>query len=206
MSEDVIGPAADRLPASLSQEVVRRLTLQRFREVLSYPSWNYVRQSVISTRSYQAGLDAALMLLRAADTYKPMLPGKEHGRYMQDLFHFILTCLDKLHRWDEYLETWEKIRRNTTYSMTYTSTSRQVHGARIEPFILSEDARTLYVHFLYFGSHRKSLIERKLERRRSGRKVGNLLHARPDELTVQDVDIRLEWLRKCYEANRHRDA
>jgi hypothetical protein len=206
MSRDVIEFVDDRLPTLLSQDVVRRLTLHTFRALLSYPTWNYVRQAAINTRSYQTGLDGALILLRAADEYKPMLTPKEHARCMQDIFQFILTCLDKLDRWEEYLQAWEQIRRNTNYAMTYNRSARQTHGERIEPFVLGEDRRTLYVHFLYFTSHRKSLIERKLERKRRGQKIGNLLHARPDELTVQDIEARLAWLKQCYEANRHRDA
>lgn len=206
MSLDVIAFGEDRLPLSLSQEVVRRLTLRTYRELLSYPTWNYFRQAVINTRSYEAGLDAAFMLLRAGDEYKPTLSSKKHARNMQHIFQLILTCLDKLDHWEEYLQAWEQIRQNTDYAMTYSRSARQTHGERIEPFVLGEDSHTLYIHFLYLESHRKALIERKLERKRRGGKLGNLLHARPEELTVQDVEGRLEWLRQSYEAARHRDV
>jgi hypothetical protein len=100
-----------------------------------------------------------------------------------------------LDKWEEYLDAWEKIRADTDFSMTYSKGSRDRHGKIIEPFILSEDDKTLYVHFLYPG-HRKKIIQRKLARKKAGKKLGNQFHARQDELTDGEIKHRFDCMVK----------
>ena len=196
----------DRLPVSLRSSLAPHLTPEKLHAVLSYPTWNYIRQAIDSTRSYEQGLDAALMLLYLAEEYGGLFSPKHHARQMMDLYWFILHILDKLDRWEDYLRLWNHIRQHTTYALTYTRSSREVHGSRIAPFIMREGTQSLYVHFLYPTSHRRSLIERKVARQRKGSRIGNLVHAKQSELTQEEIHRRLKWIIDCYKNQSHNDV
>lgn len=165
------------------------LTVEKFRQILSYPMWNLIVETIDSTRSYEAGLETGVTLLKYAEEFKKLFSREEYREYLQTLYLFILHNLDKLDKWEEYLDVWERIRANTDFSITYSKDSRCRHGKTIEPYLLSEDDKTLYVHFLYPG-HRKKIIERKLARKQAGKRLGNQLHARQDELTDEEIKDR----------------
>lgn len=59
---------------------------------------------------------------------------------------------------------------------------------------LGPDADGLRVHFLWPTVHRKELIERKVERRRCGQKLGNVMHATQDDLSSDELRARLAWV------------
>ena len=48
-----------------------------------------------------------------------------------------------------------------------------------------------WVHFLWPTQYRKAVIERKVRAKRQGRRLGNLLHHRQDELSEDDLRRRL---------------
>jgi hypothetical protein len=170
--------------------IFKRLTVEKFRQILSHPIWNIIVETIDCTRSYEAGLETGLTFLKYAEEFKEFFTREEHREHLQTLYLFILHNLDKLDRWEEYLDAWEKIRANTDFSMTYSKDSRDRHGEIIDHFILSEDDKTLYMHFLYPG-HRKKIIQRKFARKQAGKKLGNQFHARQDELT--DVEIKYRF-------------
>lgn len=171
------------------------LDLDTLRSILRYPTWGFVVQAICRTRSYQAGLEGGLLLLRHLESDRDQLSKEEFERCWQTLASHHLNMLDKLDRWEEYLETWDNIRSNASMAVTYAKDARESHGGRIDPYVLHEDARTLYVHFLYLGSHRRAVIERKLARKRAGGKLGNLYHAPRSELTDDEIRNRIEWIR-----------
>lgn len=172
------------------------LTVEKFRQFLSYPMWNIIVETINRTRSYEAGLETGLTLLRYAEEFKKCFSRETHRDHLQTLYLFVLHNLDKLDKWEEYLDVWEKIRANTDFSITYSKDSRDRHGEIIEPFVLSEDDKILYVHFLYTVFHRKKIIERKLARKQAGKNSGNQFHARQDELTDREIKHRFDCMVK----------
>ena len=86
------------------------------------------------------------------------------------------------------------MRARTAYTITVGHSARQRHGARLAPFILGEGTHGLTVHFLWPTEQRRALIERKVERRRRGQKLGNVIHATQDELTTDGLRERLAWV------------
>ena len=50
------------------------------------------------------------------------------------------------------------------------------------------------LHFLYGLHHRREVIERKLARKRAGRKTEHLRHATQDELSDTELRRRVRWL------------
>jgi len=119
---------------------------------------------------------------------------KVYADYAMKLLWFILDMMDRLDQWEEYLQTWNSIRENTSFFITYSSDSRSYHGARFEPFVLGTTSEFLKVHFLWAGSHRKEIIERKVKKARAGGKVGNLYHGKKADLTPSEIERRVEWI------------
>lgn len=168
-----------------------KLDLTKYRKMMSYPLWNFVSQAVVETRSYELGLNAGLQLIRFTEERRAELTDHEYRSNLIQLYSFTLAMLDKLDKWEDYIDTWESLRANTNLALTYIRNAKQTHGARIEPFIVGEDDYTLYVHFLWGSQHRKEMIERKLELRRRRATLGNRRHRPKEELTPQEIRRRL---------------
>ncbi len=62
------------------------------------------------------------------------------------------------------------------------------------PFVLRRDRDALWVHFLWGTTIRKAVIERKVQAKREGRRLGNLRHHPQDELSDAERRRRLEWI------------
>ncbi len=182
----------------LGQLLSAKLDLAKYRRLMSYPAWNYFTQSLVESRAYEKGLDACLLLLRYSEGNRQKLSTQECEHNLQALYFFLLTLLDKLDKWEEYLTLWESLRLNTTMTVCYDKAVLRSHGERIRPFVLSEDGSTVEVHFLYLISHRKELIERKLARKRAGNKLGNLVHSQQDELSDPEIHRRLERVKERF--------
>jgi len=179
--------------------LTEKLTINKFRKILFYPMVNLIRETIDYTRSYEAGLDAWLRLLKFAEQNKLSLSEKERNEYFKTLYLSILHSLDCLDRWEEYLDVWEKIFSNTNISYTFSysppKSKEQINTGYyddIEKYLISEAKTRHCVHFLYYQSNRKKIIERKLARKRAGGKIGNLLHARQEDLAKEEIKIRYE--------------
>lgn len=163
----------------------------------------FVRQAFVATRAYHCGLEAGLRLLRFADIHQRALAPREVEAHVITLGLFILEMLDRDDQWEAYLATWESVRSHTDYALTYRPEARQQYGTQLTPYLLEEDARGLRVHFLWLTRYRKAVIERKVQRRRRGRKLGNLWHATQDQLSEDELRARLGWVvRQTREASR----
>lgn len=183
------------LPIKFNATILKEcLNIKKYRTILSYPTWDLIQKAVISTRSYQESLDAGLLLLKYTELNKDRLTEHEFEENIKKLFYFILEMLDRLDQWEEYIETWESVRKNTKLSLTYTKNSLQTHGIRMKPFIMKEDEERLYVHFLWTTLYRKELICRKIDKKKKGRKIGNLTHASQNELSNEEIQKRFEWI------------
>jgi hypothetical protein len=184
------------LPDGLNREVLKG--------ILSHPTWNFVQEAIVATRRYEEGLEAGKSLLRYVEGIREDLPQQEYSDYAQKLNSFILMMLDKADMWEEYLATWQSVRETTDFFRTYSASSRTGHGSRFEPFILGAEGESLRVHFLWLTLHRKEVIERKAERARAGKKLGNLMHGTHSELSAAEVRRRIEWISKIAEAEIRR--
>ena len=106
------------------------------------------------------------------------------------LNYSVLDLLDRMDRWEEYLAVWERLRRRT----------KVVSISRVEMTGAAPDDDSVYADVLLFTRHRKELIERKLKRKQAGQRLGNSQHARPDELSEEEISERLErilgWWRR----------
>ena len=161
-----------------------------YQRVMSKPTRHYLLHAITATRSYQEGLNAVVHLLRLTEAKRTKLSRDEYQTNSTFLNYSVLDLLDRMDRWEEYLAVWERLRRRT----------KVVSISRVEMTEATPDDETVYADVLLFTRHRKELIERKLQRKQAGQKLGNVLHARPEELSEEEISERLErilgWWRR----------
>jgi len=182
------------LPQLRNSALAERFSLDKYRKIMSYPIWNYVSQGIFTSRSYRDGLGGSRLLLRLTEYYKPKLKRKEYELNLRKLYSFVLNMLDRLDRWEEYLDLWEKLFREVPLADTYNKDVRNYHGEEMQQFVLEEDEHILYVHFLWGTKNLRDVIRRKLLKKRSGKKIDYLLHAQQDQLTDSEIQRRVERL------------
>ncbi len=178
--------------------------LSTYRTIMETWRWAGLVQAVQATRSYEAGLDAALLLLRVTDLHHEHLSQREYEAHRRQLYWFLLELLDRLDRWKSYLAIWEYLRTHTTYSLELQPRAGQSPDARLAPFILRDDACGLTVHFLWLIQYRKEVIGRKVDRQRRGAGLGNLHHATQDALSAAEIRERLQAVVQCVREASHR--
>jgi len=165
-----------------------RLDWLGYKRIMSKPTRHYFVYAVVATRSYPEGLDAAVLLLRLTEANRSRLDKEEYQTNLTFLYYFLLTVLDKMDRWEEYLRVWERLQQKTKVV--------SLSAVQADDPLANDDS--VYADVLSLTDYRKELIERKLERQRAGKKVGNLLHARKEELPEEEIQERLERiLRWC---------
>lgn len=170
------------------------LSLDQIRKLTAYPTWNYITEIVIKTRAYEQALTATSVFIQIVEKNKDDLASDEFEKMMSRLCIFILDMLDRLDYWEEYLNVWNQLRENTSFSMTYNPSVLDHSKQRISPYIIKKDQNFLYVHFLYFKSHRKDIIERKLKRKQQGKKLGNQFHTSQADLSMDEKRERFNWM------------
>ena len=165
-----------------------RLDWLGYKRIMSKPTRHYFVYAVVATRSYPEGLDAAVLLLRLTEANRSRLDKEEYQTNLTFLYYFLLTVLDKMDRWEEYLRVWERLQQKTKVV--------SLSAVQADDPLANDDS--VYADVLSLTDYRKELIERKLERQRAGKKMGNLLHARQEELPEEEIQERLERiLRWC---------
>ena len=165
-----------------------RLDWLGYKRIMSKPARHYLLYAVVATRSYPEGLDAAVLLLRLTEANRSRLDKEEYQTNLTFLYYFLLTVLDKMDRWEEYLRVWERLQQKTKVV--------SLSAVQADDPLANDDS--VYADVLSLTDYRKELIERKLERQRAGKKMGNLLHARQEELPEEEIQERLERiLRWC---------
>ena len=156
------------------------LNLVGYRVIMGKPNRHYLLHAVVTTRSYREGLDIATELLRLNEAYRAKLRPDEYRIGFIFLNYFLLEVLDKMDRWEEYLDVWNRLRSDTkvvSLSAVDSHSETQLPEA--------------FDYLLRVTSYRKDLIERKLRRKRAGRKLGNLMHHRQEDLSPEEIEDRL---------------
>jgi hypothetical protein len=70
----------------------------------------------------------------------------------------------------------------------------------MDPYILGRTEDSVLVHFLYVLSHRRALIERKVQRHDAGSPVASCNHARREGLSKGEIEAPLEGIRATFRA------
>ncbi len=190
------GAPSHEAPLCRATALTARLDLSSYRRIMAVPTWGFVLQAIIATRSYAKGLEAGLLLLRFTEENRERLAPTEFESNRADLYCFLLDMLDRLYQWEAYLAAWGQIRAHTAYALSYSPQARLAE-TDMAPFILRRDPETLWVHFLWPTVYRKAVIERKVQAKRQRKRLGNLWHHPQDELSDEELHRRLEWVAHC---------
>ena len=148
---------------------------------MAKPTRHYLLHAVVATRSYGEGLDIATELLRLNEAYRAKLRPDDYRIGFIFLNYFLLEMLDKMDRWEEYLEVWNRLCSDT--KVVALSDVDSTSEAQLDE---------AFDYLLRVTGHRRELIERKLERKAAGRKLGNVMHRRQDELSTAEIEDRLQ--------------
>ena len=200
-------------PSSLDLSVLDR--------VLSWPTWRFVQEMIVATRRYEEGLEAGVVMFSFLEDHREKLPEQTYSDYAKKLLWFVLDMMDRSDQWEEYLQTWESIRKTTCFHLVYAARALKYHGGRMTPFLLdipeNQDEPTLVevrldqaegvqlwepeltrdllrVHFLWPTLRRKEMIAKKVRKARAGEMVGNLYHRPLSDLTPAEVERRIQWI------------
>ncbi|NPV92095.1 MAG: hypothetical protein HPY50_15115 [Firmicutes bacterium] len=162
---------------------------RKFKVLLSDQIWSSVQWLVMSTRDYERALNTVGMLLHYLESRKTAFEKEVYERYEMKLLDFLLKLLDKTDRWEEYVELYDRIlKERPFYCLTYDN--ERVGEPEFEQFIRWTGRRFHHVHFLYVHYRRYKVICRKLEKARSGRRTGNLYHAKQEDLSDEELQRR----------------
>lgn len=165
--------------------------------VLDGTIWNYTMQVLDYTRSYEDGILFLSKLSAEVEKAKDSFSKKDYERHLNLIYYKYFDFLDKLDRWEEYLETWDQVLKNVkigydrpkknipTAGVYFNETHRKfVEGflKDMPKYIIGEDDKNIHLHFLMGLRHRRKIIERKLEKKKAGKFFGKL-HEQQSELT-----------------------
>ena len=187
------------LPVFAETDLLKRgrwITYDQFRELLSYPTWNYFLQVVRIARAYDEALGAGIHLLNLNEEYKNRLTQKEYDDHTRTLSHLCLDMLDKLDRWDDFLTAFDQVWTNKRFVYRcHKKRLSEEFGDLLAKGVVSETKHYVYVHEFWDLVLRKEVIERKVQKRKQGRKLGNMYHHTQEDLTPEEVAYRQRWLK-----------
>jgi hypothetical protein len=173
----------------------RPITYEQFKELLSYPTWNYFLQVIRMTRAYDKGLTAGIHLLNLNEDYKDRLAQEEYENHIRLLYGLCLDMLDNLDRWDDFLVAFDQIWKDRRFVFRcHKKSLNEEFGDLLVKGVVSETEHYVYVHEFYLHILRKEVIERKIQRREQGRELGNMYHHTREDLTQEEVAYRQMWL------------
>ncbi len=113
------------------------LDLASYRAVMAKPTRHYLLHAVVATRSYKEGLDIAVLLLRFTEANRAKLSQDEYQTYFIFLNYFLLEMLDRMDRWEEYLEVWNRLLRDTkVVSLSAVDSHSETHLAGAFDYLL----------------------------------------------------------------------
>jgi len=159
---------------------------------LEYPTWNYITQTFDYTRSYEDGIIFAAKILQELENNKDKFSKKEYESKIWLIYFFVFKNLYKLDQWENYLESWEKVLKNVRVGFIYSKDKLSEEG--IEEYILDINETTIHIHFLWNLIDQKEAVKRKLEKKRNGKKIGNLTHQQQSDLTGEEIKERFDWI------------
>lgn len=175
--------------------LIRPISYDHFKELSSYPTWNYFLKIIHITREYDKGLTAGIHLLNMNEEYKDRFSQKEYEDHIRLLYDLCLNMLDKLDRWDDFLVAFNQIWKDKRFIFRcHKKSLNEEFGDVLAKGILSETEHYIYVHEFYLHILSKEVIERKIKKRDQGRKLGNMYHHTKEDLTSEEISCRKMWL------------
>ncbi len=120
------------------------------------------------TRTYEQGLSVAGYLMDALNECIHQVTAAEWNEWMMCFLSLQLNMLDYLNRWEDYIACFDQVRQAMADGQL--------------------DMR--YKHF--FSSSRYVIIQRKLDKKNHGYKLGGLLRHQQNQLSKEEIDYRFD--------------
>lgn len=128
------------------------------------------------TRTYEQGLSVAEYLIETQNKCIHQVTTDEWSRWMVNFLFLQLNMLDYLNRWEDYIVCFDQVKQAMANGQLDTSYS----------YLLSPN--------------RYKIIQRKLDKKKCGYKLGNLLRHQQNQLSKEEIDYRFDralQLLKC---------
>lgn len=128
------------------------------------------------TRTYEQGLSVAGYLIEALNECIHQVTVAEWNEWMMCFLSLQLNMLDYLNRWEDYIVCFDHVKQ-----------------------AMADGQLDVYYSYL-FSSTRYEIIQRKLDKKKHGYKLGGLLRHQQDRLTKEEIDYRFDralQLLKC---------
>jgi hypothetical protein len=157
-----------------------------FKNLLSDSYWWIVNLLFVTTRNYEKGLLSVDYLIELNEKYKNKLKSEEFIEFEAKIIEFKLILLDKADRWAAYVFLYESLLND-----------REKTLEKHKPFTIidREDKRLKLTTALILQKKRYRLIKKKLKRELQGKKTGNLKHHPQSELSDEEIERRISWIR-----------
>lgn len=128
------------------------------------------------TRTYEQGLSVAGYLIETLNECIYQVTAAEWNEWMMCFLSLQLNMLDYLNQWEDYIACFDQVRQAMADGQ-------------------------LDVRYKYFlSSKRYEIIQRKLDKKNQGYKLGGLLRHQQNQLTKEEIDYRFDrvlQLLKC---------
>jgi len=186
-----------------------KLTFPKFKEIMSFPIWNYSQIAIIKTRAYENGLDGVIALLNLNETFRERMTISRFELNKIRIFYFVLDLLDRLDRVEDFLAVWGQIQQESKifkhslfpkwYGEMDSRPSFTHPGRKFQQSKQFLESYYAQMHYLYL-TYRKEIIEKKLATKRSGRKF--IRHRPQNGLDEAEINDRLNWISSVAEEAR----
>lgn len=144
-------------------------SLEEYRKVFSPLLWNKTNEILNYLKEYEIWMDGISNLMTLTEKYKDQLSDKEYTRNTYLLSYVYLKILDKLDCWEEFVETFDELRKIRAI--------KHPHNPR---FDVTDDFLKRY-----------ELIKRKIETKSQGKSYRHLLHKQKESLTAEEYQRRI---------------
>ena len=175
-----------------TKAIKNTLSLEEFKEFtrpeVIIPYYN----AIFSSRTVSAGIEGTIHLLSLTVKFHPHLTVKEFNFIAELLCCALLGFLNRLDAWEDYLTVWDLLRDNTRFVSTYDGRNKALSKIRFDGFLIKLTKGFAFVHYLFQLRKTKELVQRKLEKAYSGKKIGNLVHVQEHELSIYERRKRFE--------------
>lgn len=166
----------------------------KFQTIMSDYFWVYARAAIVHTRCYTEGIRFVDRLSTLNDKFysTQRFTKEEYEKYDHKLSEFKLVLLDRSDLWFDYIQYFEQYRMEKSYVLKYSRGDPLLPRGDpvIVDYVIKEDYKFKYVHFLYTHHHRYELIKTKMKKLRQGKRVGNLYHKQKSELADEEIERR----------------
>lgn len=176
------------------------LSLEQYRRFLVPEVWYLFREIVYKTRAYDYGLTAAIHMLNLTETYRSRIPKDEYWGNQCVSLMLVLEMLDTQDRWDEFASLFRSLRGMEHFSFRIGEKRLQKGylSSEMKACILKKGKRLYSISSFCYLHPRYETIQRKIERRGKGWKLGNQFHPQQEDFTPEEVEARADWLKRVF--------